>query len=140
MERKDLVRMAVDLHNKTPQGNYSLDEMNDILKKAVFGKDYENYFENGKFDIYRATRDGKIDYALIEQIITEGTKRELDAASPILGYIDWQNYAEGDTLSVKLYRAPGMDEAIQEDRIDLSNVGEGDYITVTVTLRGAAAA
>ena len=38
MERKDLVRMAVDLHNKTPQGNYSLDEMNDILKKAVFGK------------------------------------------------------------------------------------------------------
>ena len=51
-----------------------------------------------------------------------------------------QNYAEGDTLSVKLYRAPGMDEAIQEDRIDLSNVGEGDYITVTVTLRGAAAA
>ena len=47
MERKDLVRMAVDLHNKTPQGNYSLDEMNDILKKAVFGKDYENYFENG---------------------------------------------------------------------------------------------
>ena len=51
-----------------------------------------------------------------------------------------QNYAEGDTLSVKLYRAPGMDEAIQEDRIDLTNVGEGDYITITVTLRGAAAA
>ena len=97
MERKDLVRMAVDLHNKTPQGNYSLDEMNDILKKAVFGKDYENYIENGQFDIYRATRDGKIDYTLIEQIITEGTKRELDAASPLLGFIDWQNYAEGDT-------------------------------------------
>ena len=96
MERKDLVRMAVDLHNKTPQGNYSLDEMNDILKKAVFGKDYESYIENGKFDIYRATRDGKIDYALIEQIITEGTKRTLEASSPLLGYIDWQNYAEGD--------------------------------------------
>ena len=48
MERKDLVRMAVDLHNKTPQGNYSLDEMNDILKKAVFGKDYEKYIKDGK--------------------------------------------------------------------------------------------
>ncbi len=51
-----------------------------------------------------------------------------------------QNYAEGDTMTVKLYRAPGMDEAIQEDHIDLSNVSEGDYITLTVTLRGAAAA
>ncbi len=51
-----------------------------------------------------------------------------------------QNFAEGDTLTVKLYRAPGMDEAIQADRLDLSNVGEGDYVTVTVTLRGAAAA
>ena len=103
MERKDLVRMAIDVHNKTPQGNYSLDEMNDILKKAVFGKDYENYIENGKFDIYRATRDGKIDYALIEQIITEGTKRTLDAASPLLGYIDWQNYAEGDTGEFEIH-------------------------------------
>ena len=51
-----------------------------------------------------------------------------------------QNYAEGDTMTIKLYRAPGMDEAIQADRLDLSNVGEGDYVTVTVTLRGAAAA
>ena len=51
-----------------------------------------------------------------------------------------QKYAEGDTMSVKIYRAPGMDNAIQEDRIDLSEVGEGDYITVTVTLRGASAA
>ncbi len=51
-----------------------------------------------------------------------------------------QKYAEGDTMTVKIYRAPGMEQAIQEDRIDLSEVGEGDYITVTVTLRGAAAA
>ena len=47
---------------------------------------------------------------------------------------------EGDTMTIKLFRAPGMDEAIQADRLDLSNVGEGDYVTVTVTLRGAAAA
>ena len=96
MERKDLVRMAVDLYNKTPQGNYSLDEMNSYLLKAVFGKD-DATVGTKEFDIFRATRDGKIDYALIEEIITQGTQRALEENNKLLSYIDWQNYAEGDT-------------------------------------------
>lgn len=96
MERKDLVRMAVDLYNKTPQGNYSLDEMNSYLLKAVFGKD-DATVGTKEFDIFRATRDGKIDYALIEEIVTQGTQRVLEENNKLLSYIDWQNYAEGDT-------------------------------------------
>lgn len=97
MERKNLVQMAIDVYNKTPKGDYSLDEMNDILRKAVFGADYKDYIDGVKgFDLYRATRDGKIDYKLIEEIITVGTQKEMEANHPILGFIDWQNYAEGD--------------------------------------------
>lgn len=117
MERKDLVRMAVDLHNKTPQGNYSLDEMNDILRKAVFGKDYENYIENGKFDIYRATRDGKIDYALIEEIITIGTQKKLSESNELLKFIDWQNYAEGDTGEFEIRKS--------DEKFYISRIAEG---------------
>ena len=94
MERKHLVQMAIDIHNKTPQGNYSLDEMNEILRKAVFGEDYKNYVNGNGFDIYRATRDGKIDYALIEEIITIGTQKKLSESNELLKFIDWQNYAE----------------------------------------------
>lgn len=95
MERKDLVKMAIDYRNHAPQGNYSLDEMNTILMKAVFGKD-DPTLGTKDFDLYRAHRDGKIDYALVEEIITEATKRELNANNKLLGYIDWRNMAEGD--------------------------------------------
>ena len=97
MEKKNLIQMAMDVYNKSPKGDYSLDEMNDILRKAVFGEDYKDYIDgvNG-FDIYRATRDGKIDYALVEQIINIGTQKEMQANHPILQHIDWQNFAEGD--------------------------------------------
>lgn len=114
MERKDLVKMAIDLRNKTPQGNYSLNEMNDILRKAAFGKDYESYMTDKGYDLYRATRDGKVDYALIEEIVTEGTKRELDAASPLLGYIEWKNLSEGDGM---VFNVQGGDEKFYVSRI-----------------------
>ena len=51
-----------------------------------------------------------------------------------------QNYNEGAELKIRIYRAPGMADAIQTDRIDLSTVGEGEYIDLTVTLLGSAAA
>lgn len=119
MERKNLVQMAIDVHNKTPQGDYSLDEMNGILRKAVFGADYERYMDKkGNFDIYRATRDGKVDYALIEEIVTEGTKkRQLESDNKLLSYIEWRNMAEGD--------APIFDIHTTDEKFYISRIAEG---------------
>ena len=117
MERKHLVQMAIDVHNKTPQGNYSLDEMNEILRKAVFGDDYAKYIKDNNFDIYRATRDGKIDYALIEGIITVGTQKKLDANHPLLRYIDWQNLAEGDAGEWEIKKT--------DEKFYISRIAEG---------------
>ena len=97
MDKTNLVNMAYDLYKGTPKADYSADEINEILRKAVFGENYKDYIDgNNGFDLFRATRDGKIDYALIEQIITIGTQKEMEANHPILGFIDWQNFAEGD--------------------------------------------
>ena len=117
MERKHLVQMAIDIHNKTPQGNYSLDEMNEILRKAVFGEDYKNYVNGNGFDIYRATRDGKIDYALIEEIITIGTQKKLSESNELLKFIDWQNYAEGDTGEFEIRKS--------DEKFYISRIAEG---------------
>lgn len=117
MERKHLVQMAIDIHNKTPQGNYSLDEMNEILRKAVFGDDYAKYNTDKGFDIYRATRDGKIDYALIEEIITIGTQKKLEANHPLLRFIDWQSYAEGDAGEWEIKKG--------DEKFYISRIAEG---------------
>ena len=90
--------------------------------------------------LYTQEYEGRyLQQSLEVEITVEENTREL-ASHVLTPPADKLGYTEGDTLSVKLYRAPGMDEAIQEDRIDLSNVGESDYITINVTLRGAAAA
>ena len=96
MEKTNLVNMAYDLYKGTPKGDYTVDQINEILRKAVFGENYKDYIDGNGFDLFRATRDGKIDYALIEQIITIGTQKEMEANHPILNFIDWQNFAEGD--------------------------------------------
>lgn len=141
MERKDLVKMAVDLYKKTPQGNYSLDEMGEILRKAAFGKDYKDYIDakNG-FDIYRATRDGKIDYALIEEIVTVGTQKRLAESNELLKFIDWQNYADGDT---GIFDIKGGEEKFYVSRIAEGTQGlrrqrlyGGQKVTVEPTPHG----
>ena len=46
-------------------------------------------------------------------------------------------YKEGDTLAIKVYRDEALAEqmASDQDYIDLSNVGNGSYVDVNVTLR-----
>ena len=46
-----------------------------------------------------------------------------------------EEYNEGDTITVKLYRAEGAADSIGETSIDLNKIGEGEYIDLTVTLR-----
>ena len=44
-------------------------------------------------------------------------------------------YKEGDTISVKVYRDNALADQINQDRIDVTNLGQGEYIDLTVTLR-----
>ena len=46
-------------------------------------------------------------------------------------------YKEGDVITVKVFRAEGAGEAIDEktNQIDLSKIGDGSYIDLKVTLR-----
>ena len=44
-----------------------------------------------------------------------------------------QQYKEGDVITVKVYRAEGMQDFYEHQ--DLSKVGEGEYLDLTITLR-----
>jgi len=46
-----------------------------------------------------------------------------------------KDYNEGDTVKLKVWRDEGLASQIGQDSIDLSQVGEGEYIDLTVTLR-----
>lgn len=45
-------------------------------------------------------------------------------------------YREGDTIQVKVYRAEGMEEALGDgSSLNPEKIGDGDYIDLDVTLR-----
>ena len=44
-------------------------------------------------------------------------------------------YNEGDQIPVKVFRAEGLAQFADQNSIDLTQVGEGEYIDLTVTLR-----
>ena len=46
---------------------------------------------------------------------------------------------EGDVISVKVFRAEGMAQFAGQNSIDLSQVGEGEYIDLTITMKVHAA-
>ena len=46
-----------------------------------------------------------------------------------------KEYSEGDTVKLKVWRDEGLASQIGQNSIDLSQVGEGEYIDLTVTLR-----
>ncbi len=41
---------------------------------------------------------------------------------------------EGDTITVKVFRAEGMAEQAENNSLDLSKVGDGEYIDLTITM------
>ena len=43
--------------------------------------------------------------------------------------------SEGDTITVKVFRAEGMAEQAQSNTLDLTKIGDGEYIDLTVTMR-----
>ncbi len=47
-----------------------------------------------------------------------------------------KNYGEGDVVTIKLFRAEGMEEALGDGTsLDIEKIGEGEYLDVQVTLR-----
>ncbi len=73
----------------------------------------------------------------VGDVIVEVNDTQISSSTDLVNFI--QKCKENDTLNVKVYRAPGMDQAINDKGLDLTNVdreySEDYYITLTVTLR-----
>ena len=72
----------------------------------------------------------------VGDVIVEVNGQKISSSSDLVAFI--QSCEENDTLNVKVYRAPGMDQAITDQGVDLTNVekeySESYYIDLTVTL------
>ncbi len=72
----------------------------------------------------------------VGDVIVEVNDTKISSSTDLVNFI--QKCKENDTLNVKVYRAPGMDQAITDKGLDLTNVdreySEDYYITLTVTL------
>lgn len=66
-------------------------------------------------------------------IIVEVDGEIVSSMSALQGKLE--GYHEGDQITVKVYRDEGVASQIDENQIDLSKVGEGEYIDLTITLR-----
>ena len=62
----------------------------------------------------------------VGDVIVEINGTTIGSSTELVSFI--QNCAENDTLTVKVYRAPGMDQAITDKGVDLTNV-EKEYST-----------
>ena len=72
----------------------------------------------------------------VGDVIVEINNQKITSSTELVSYI--QTCKENDTLTVKVYRAPGMDQAITDKGVDLTNVDKEYkpeyYITLEVTL------
>jgi serine protease Do len=72
----------------------------------------------------------------VGDVIVEVNDTMISSSTDLVNFI--QTCKENDTLSIKVYRAPGMDQAITDKGLDLTNVereySEDYYITLTVVL------
>ncbi len=68
----------------------------------------------------------------VGDVIVEVNDQQITSSNELVSII--QACKENDELSVKVYRAGGIAEAITENGIDLSKITDGEYITLTVTM------
>ena len=72
----------------------------------------------------------------VGDVIVEINGTTIGSSTELVSFI--QNCAENDTLTVKVYRAPGMDQAITDKGVDLTNVEKeysaDYYLTLEVVL------
>ena len=103
---------------------FSLSNANDVLPNgAIVSKVNENS---------NAQRGG----IQVGDVIVEVNGTQIQSSKQLTSFI--QTCKENDVLTIKVYRAPGMDKAITAQGIDLTGVekkySEDYYITLTVTL------
>lgn len=93
MNRKEIVRLAMDARKNKVQGNFSMDETMHTLHEAfVAANGGKNYLDP------RDIRDGKCSeaFAIIEQIVDE-IKHDVMTTEPFfMEYVDYRNLALGD--------------------------------------------
>lgn len=90
----DIVRLAVDIYNGRPAGNYSIDQSMDVLHKALIDAN------NGKDHIDRRdVRDGKCGalFSIIEEVITKTVIDGLQGNEFFMNFVEYKNLADGDT-------------------------------------------
>ena len=141
---KPLIREALEQYGSGPavtaRGNASASSDRPMLGITVSTLQSSGALPTGAL-VMLVNDDSNASRAGIQKgdIIVEINGTVVTSASAVVSAV--QNSQEGDVLDIKLYRAPGMDSAVQQNgQIDLSQVGEGEYITLTVTLLGSSAA
>ena len=93
----DIVKLAVDSYKGNTLGNYSAQETQDTLRKALIDL-------NGgstKLD-YRALRDHPEMFSIIEEVITRTTLEGLPETNPLFGFTEFRNVALGDSYKFEI--------------------------------------
>ena len=71
---------------------------------------------------------------MVGDVIVAVDNSVTSSASSLIAKI--QEYGEGDTIAVKVFRAEGMEEALGDgSSLDLEKIGDGEYLDLNVTLR-----
>ena len=93
MNRNDIVRLGIDLYHNRVSGNYSIDQANEVLNKALV----ELNGGNTRLDM-RDIRAGRCNelFAVIEEVIMD-VKNDIIANDPFFStFVDYRNVAWGD--------------------------------------------
>lgn len=113
MNRKDIVRLGIDLYHNRVSGNYSIDQANEVLNKALV----ELNGGKNRLDM-RDIRAGRCNelFAVIEEVIMD-VKNDIIANDPFFTtFVDYRNVAWGDKPEFYLP---------DEDMFIVSNIGGG---------------
>lgn len=134
MDRQNLIKMAVDAYKGTPDGNYTVAQTQETLRKALI----ELNGGSTKLNI-KALRSHPEMYTIIEEIITSTVLEGLPEGTPLYDYIDYRNLALGDSQQF---------EVESNSDFIVSEIAEGTQglrrqrfignapITVTTSLKG----
>lgn len=88
--QKNIVKLACDFTNGKISTNYSEGNPSDIIRNAIIES-----MGTDKLD-YKSIRDGKVNFALLEELITKTIIEGMPSSSPIFNWVENKNGAYGD--------------------------------------------
>lgn len=133
---KNLVQIAVDGYRGRMAGEYSTNDSQEVLRKALVE------LNGGLTHLdYKSIRDGKCNgvFALAEEIITKVVIEGLPDTSPLFDFVEFRNKALGDLdvfkiLDDSIYVVADIAEGTQGLR--RQRVTGGEEVTVKTRLKG----